>query len=237
MAAARARADGGGSGRQLALDPSAGAALAAELTDRDEDDPAQRAGGARQPGPDRGARRGRARACCARERVSGIVLARSSERLPAACTTVIELADEAGRGRCCTGRPAGERIDPLLVAGMSRRTARECALGAGPLRGRRPPADRRLAARLRQPVRLARPGRAALDDELRDAWRASAGKSPSWRPTFALSEDGPAVDRPRRRRSARPHRRHHRRGQERAAAQPRRRAGGRALAHRGSTSS
>ncbi len=61
------------------------------------------------------------------EKVSGIVIARSSERLPAACTTVVELADEAGEARLL--RPqTGQRIDPLLVAGMSPETARECAI-------------------------------------------------------------------------------------------------------------
>ena len=90
------------------------------------------------------------------ERVSGIVLARSSERLPAACTTVIELADEAGEARLWRPQP-GDRVDPLLVAGVSARTARECALALA----RFEDADLQLAAARCPSRRAARAARRA----------------------------------------------------------------------------
>ena len=122
-----ARDAGGAAGRQLAVGTSAGASLAAELADRDEDDPRQVLAVLDSPALIEG--RGAAGRALLRagEKVSGIVIARTSERLPAACTTVVELADEAGEVRLL--RPqSGQRIDPLLVAGMSPETARECAL-------------------------------------------------------------------------------------------------------------
>ena len=122
-----ARDAGGAAGRQLAVGTTAGASLAAELADRDEDDPRQVLAVLDSPALIEG--RGAAGRALLRagEKVSGIVIARTSERLPAACTTVVELADEAGEARLL--RPqSGQRIDPLLVAGMSSETARECAL-------------------------------------------------------------------------------------------------------------
>ncbi|HWF73831.1 MAG TPA: FtsK/SpoIIIE domain-containing protein [Solirubrobacteraceae bacterium] len=122
------------------------------------------------------------------EKVSGIVIARSNERLPAICTTVLEL--EQGTAEAVMRRPqAGESIDPLLIAGVSSATARECALGlarfedadlqiAGgslpsevsllPLLGIGEPTPQGLAAR----------------------WRAAASHT-SLEATFALAEDGP----------------------------------------------
>jgi S-DNA-T family DNA segregation ATPase FtsK/SpoIIIE len=119
-----ARELGGGSRRQLAVGAQAGTALAANLAERDEhrtilavlDSPALIEG--------RGAA---GRALLRGDNVSGIVLARSAERLPAACTVVIELADEAGEARL-SRPPLGELVDPLLAAGVSADTARECAL-------------------------------------------------------------------------------------------------------------
>ena len=61
------------------------------------------------------------------ERVSGIVIASASERLPAGCTSVIELVE--GTAEATLRRPQrGELVDPLLVVGVSVRTARDCAL-------------------------------------------------------------------------------------------------------------
>ena len=123
-----ARDVAGGSDRQVAVGVSEGAALAAELTEHDpDDDPRRILVVLDSPTLIEGrgaAGRGLLRAG---EHVSGIVIARSSERLPAACTTVIELADEAGEARAF--RPQlGERIDPVLVTGVSPATARATAL-------------------------------------------------------------------------------------------------------------
>ncbi len=115
------------SSRQLAIGPEEGAALAAELTERDPDDQRRILAVLDSPALIEG--RGAAGRALLRagDHVSGIVLARASERLPAACSTVVELADEAGEARLM--RPQlGERVDPLLVAGISSATARACAL-------------------------------------------------------------------------------------------------------------
>ncbi|MGH3697656.1 MAG: FtsK/SpoIIIE domain-containing protein, partial [Pseudonocardiaceae bacterium] len=59
--------------------------------------------------------------------VAGIVLASTADRLPAVCTTVIELVDEFGTANlACPQR--GEAINGLLIAGVSVATARSCAL-------------------------------------------------------------------------------------------------------------
>jgi len=130
-----ARDGGDASGRRVAIGPSAGAALAAELAERDEDD--QRSVLAVLDSPALIEGRGAAGRALLRsaQKVSGIVLARSTERLPAACTTVIELAEPAGEA--VLSRPqTGERIDPLLVAGLAAETARL----RGPRRSAPPPA-------------------------------------------------------------------------------------------------
>jgi S-DNA-T family DNA segregation ATPase FtsK/SpoIIIE len=122
-----ARRTGGRSGSGLAVGAAAATALAAELTDGDPDDPRTTLAVLDIPALIEG--RGAAGRALLRagERVSGIVLARTTERLPAACTTVIELDEEAGEA--VLSRPQlGQRIDPLLVAGLSERTARACAL-------------------------------------------------------------------------------------------------------------
>jgi DNA segregation ATPase FtsK/SpoIIIE, S-DNA-T family len=182
-----ARDPAGGSKRQLAIGAAAGAALAAELAERDEDDPRTVLALLDSPALIEG--RGAAgRALLRGERVSGIVLARSSERLPAACTTVVELADEAGEARLL--RPqAGERVDPLLVAGVSAGTARDCALALA----RFEDADLQLlGGALPEQVGLfSLLGLVDPDDaELRERWRASVAGS-GLVATFALSEDGP----------------------------------------------
>ena len=183
-----ARDAGGAAGRQLAVGTSAGASLAAELADRDEDDPRQVLAVLDSPALIEG--RGAAGRALLRagEKVSGIVIARTSERLPAACTTVVELADEAGEVRLL--RPqSGQRIDPLLVAGMSPETARECALALA----RFEDADLQLAGGalpdhvgLLSLLGIGEPDGA----ELRRRWAASTGEV-GLVARFALSEDGP----------------------------------------------
>jgi S-DNA-T family DNA segregation ATPase FtsK/SpoIIIE len=59
--------------------------------------------------------------------VAGIVLARTVDRLPAVCTTVIELRDAFGTANL-TSPQRGEVIEGLLIAGVSVGTARSCAL-------------------------------------------------------------------------------------------------------------
>jgi S-DNA-T family DNA segregation ATPase FtsK/SpoIIIE len=181
-----ARELGGGSRRQLAVGVQAGTALAASLAERDDDrtvlavldSPALIEG--------RGAAgRGLLRA---RANVAGIVLARSAERLPAACTVVIELADEAGEARL-SRPPLGELVDPLLAAGVSAGTARQCALALA----RFEDADLQLLGGalpdyigLCSLVGLVPPD----PDELRRRWRRTSADT-RLVATFALSEDGP----------------------------------------------
>ncbi|MBO0877116.1 MAG: hypothetical protein J2P19_27380, partial [Pseudonocardia sp.] len=59
--------------------------------------------------------------------VAGIVLAPSPERLPAMCTTVIEMLDAQGMANLTEPR-LGQRVEELLVGGISVETARSCAL-------------------------------------------------------------------------------------------------------------
>jgi S-DNA-T family DNA segregation ATPase FtsK/SpoIIIE len=183
-----ARDAGGAAGRQLAVGTTAGATLAAELADRDADDPRQVLAVLDSPAliEGRGAP-GRA-LLRAGEKVSGIVIARSSERLPAACTTVVELADEAGETRLL--RPqTGQRIDPLLVAGMAPETARECAIALA----RFEDADLQLAggALPAYIALLSLLGMGEPDaDDLRARWAATTGEI-GLQARFALSEDGP----------------------------------------------
>jgi S-DNA-T family DNA segregation ATPase FtsK/SpoIIIE len=181
-------ASSGGSRRLLGAGPAGAGALAGELTDPDAgdarrtlvvlDDPALIEG--------RGAP---GRALLRRpERISGIVLASSVERLPASCTTVIELSAEGAEGTL--RRPqAGELIDPLLVAGVSTTTARDCALALA----RFEDADLELSSgALPNYVELI--GLLGLRDldarALRERWARSSAET-GLRATFALSQDGP----------------------------------------------
>jgi S-DNA-T family DNA segregation ATPase FtsK/SpoIIIE len=182
-----ARDSSGASGRQVAVGLSAGAALVGDLGERDEDDP--RTVLAVLDSPDLIEGRGApGRNLLRAGKTCGIVLARSRERLPAACTSVVELADEGGEARLL--RPqTGQRIDPLLVAGVSAETARECALSLA----RFEDADLQLAGgslpdfvSLLALMGIITPSA----EELRERWFASAGQT-SLTTTFALSEDGP----------------------------------------------
>ncbi|MGH2915264.1 MAG: FtsK/SpoIIIE domain-containing protein [Solirubrobacteraceae bacterium] len=183
-----ARDAGGAAGRLLAIGDGAGATLAAELSELDSEDPRELLVVLDNPAliEGRGAV-GRA-LLRAGTGVSGIVLARSSERLPAACTAVVELADEAGETRLL--RPqTGERIDPLLVAGVSEQTARECALALA----RFEDADLQLLGGA-LPDYVGLLGLAGLlepdADGLRRRW-ASTESAGNLIARFALSEDGP----------------------------------------------
>jgi len=122
------------------------------------------------------------------ETVSGIVIARSSERLPAICTSVLQL--EQDTAEAILRRPqAGESVDPLLVSGLSIETARDCALGLA----RFEDADLQLAGgslpsavSLLPLLGIGEPKPAGLTQR----WGAAAQRS-SLEATFALSEDGP----------------------------------------------
>ncbi|HEX4109421.1 MAG TPA: FtsK/SpoIIIE domain-containing protein, partial [Solirubrobacteraceae bacterium] len=122
------------------------------------------------------------------ERVSGIVIARQAERLPAVCTSVLELSE--GTAEALLTRPqAGERVDPVLVAGASPQTARECALGLA----RFDDADLRVPGgslpgeiALLPLLGLKNPDAAALSARWARSERHSGLEA-----TFALAEDGP----------------------------------------------
>ncbi len=59
--------------------------------------------------------------------VAGIVLAPTTDRLPAVCSTVVELLDPDGTARLSRPR-LGEVVEGLLVGGLGTGTARDCAL-------------------------------------------------------------------------------------------------------------
>ena len=173
---------------RLAVGTTAATALATELTDGDPDDPRTTLAVLDIPALIEG--RGAAGRALLRagERVSGIVLARTTERLPAACTTVIELDEEAGEA--VLSRPQlGQKVDPLLVAGASEATARTCAVALA----RFEDADLQIpGGSLPGFVALAGLiGLAAPDaEQLRARWAASQ-HSPELIARFAVAEDGP----------------------------------------------
>jgi DNA segregation ATPase FtsK/SpoIIIE, S-DNA-T family len=178
----------GGSRRLLAAEGTASGSLAAELGDPDSGDDRRSLVVLDSPALIEG--RGAAgRALLRRaEMISGIVLASSVERLPASCTTVIELSAEGAEATL--RRPqAGEVTDPLLVSGVSAATARECALALA----RFEDADLELSSgALPEYVELlGLLGLRDLDgDALRSRWRRSSADA-GLRATFALSQDGP----------------------------------------------
>ena len=117
----------GGSKRLLAADADAAEALVTSLRERGESDTRTLLAVLDSPAVVEG--RGAVGRALLRsgERVSGIVVASAGERLPANCTTVIELTE--GTAEATLRRPQrGELVDPLLAAGVSVRTARDCAL-------------------------------------------------------------------------------------------------------------
>jgi DNA segregation ATPase FtsK/SpoIIIE, S-DNA-T family len=180
-------ASSGGSRRLLAADAAAAGALAAELADP-EGDSRRALVVLDSPGLIEG--RGAAGRSLLRrpELVSGIVLASSAERLPASCTTVVELSAEGAEATL--RRPqAGELTDPLLVAGVSPATARECAVALA----RFEDADLELTSGA-LPDRVELLGLLGLRDldgaTLRQRWSRSALER-DLGATFALSQDGP----------------------------------------------
>jgi S-DNA-T family DNA segregation ATPase FtsK/SpoIIIE len=177
----------GGSRRLLAAGPGPSGTLAAELVDGagEErralvvlDSPALIEG--------RGAA-GRALLRRA-ELVSGVVVASTPERLPASCTTVIELAPEGAESTL--RRPqAGETAEAVLAAGIGLERARECALALA----RFEDADLELGSGA-LPDRVALLGLLGLRDagpeELLARWQRSAGQT-GLDATFALAQNGP----------------------------------------------
>ena len=179
----------GGDARLLAADPASVAELAGELMERAESDDSRFLLAVLDSDALIEGRGAVGRALLRTgETVSGIVIARSGERLPAICTTVLEL--EQGTAEAVMRRPqAGESIDPLLVAGVSTVTARQCALGLA----RFEDADLQIAGgslpsavSLLPLLGMGEPSPAALTER----WRAAAPKT-SLEATFALAEDGP----------------------------------------------
>ena len=171
-------------------------------------------------------RRAPARSLLRRAAVAGIVVAATEDRLPALCSTVIELRDGDGTARVHrVGR--GEVVDDVLAAGVTDATARRAA---------------RALARFDDPelevagAGLPRPSACSrcsgLDPPTADGLRRAVGgggrRSRPARPARRRRGRG-AGGRPRPRRSARAGRGHHRRRQERAAAHARRRARRRVL--------
>ena len=178
----------GGSKRLLAADPEAAEALVASLRDRDQSDRRTLLTVLDSPAVVEG--RGAVGRALLRsgERVSGIVIASASERLPASCTTVIELAEGTAEGTL--RRPQrGELVDPLLAAGVSVRTARDCALALS----RFEDADLEieggtLPSRVELLELLGMPDPSA--SELSRRWRQARGDD-QLRARFALDQDGP----------------------------------------------
>ena len=180
-------ASSGGSRRLLAADAAAAGALAAELADPGSD---PRRALVVLDSPELIEGRGAAGRSLLRrpELISGIVLASSVERLPASCTTVVELSPEGAEATL--RRPqAGELTDPLLVAGVSPATARECAVALA----RFEDADLELTSGA-LPDRVELLGLLGLSDldaaTLRERWQSST-LEPGLGATFALSQDGP----------------------------------------------
>jgi len=178
----------GGDARLLACDPETVSELAGELMDRDAADSRRLLAVLDSDALIEG--RGAVGRALLRsgEMVRGVVIARSSERLPAICTSVLEL--EQGTAEAVLRRPqAGESVDPLLVAGLSITTARECALGLA----RFEDADLQLSGgslpsevSLLPLLGLGEPEPAALVRR----WGEAAPR-PTLEATFALAEDGP----------------------------------------------
>lgn len=140
-------ADPGGSGRRLVTtDPDAAEQRCRTLLEAAEGQRSARGPGADQgPGYDRPGpatlvvvddealtegRRAPARSLLrgAAGRVAGIVVAATEDRLPALCTTVIEVADDDGRARVHHVRD-GILLDDVLACGISDATARRAARG------------------------------------------------------------------------------------------------------------
>jgi S-DNA-T family DNA segregation ATPase FtsK/SpoIIIE len=120
--------------------------------------------------------------------VSGIILASTPERLPANCTTVIELNPDTAEARVI--RPQrGEIVDPVLVSGFSAATATACARSLARfddadlnLEGGTLPTDVELLPLLG----LGEVSAAALSDRWSESFLQSGLSA-----TFAVDRDGP----------------------------------------------
>ena len=156
--------------------------------------------------------------------VAGIVVSSSRDRLPAACTTVIEIVspdgdaiayrtDDRRQRSGAAGRRPGSRARPPAAARATWRASRtpSCSLVGAGLPDSVAPAAAARARRRSTPTRSAVAGSAPA--------RRRRPSGP-----VGVTEHGVFSARPRARRPARARRRHHRLGQERAAAQPDRRA-------------
>jgi DNA segregation ATPase FtsK/SpoIIIE, S-DNA-T family len=182
----------GGSKRLLAFDPAGAETLVASLRDRSESDPRTVLAVLDSPGLIEG--RGAVGRALLRggEQVSGIVIASSAERLPASCTTVIQMFD--GTAEVTLRRPQqGELIDPLLATGVSITTARSCALALA----RFEDADLELEGGT-LPIQVALLDLINMSDPnpvtIGERWRAAAAVG-DFTATFALDQDGPfAID-------------------------------------------
>ncbi len=178
----------GDSKRLLAAAPEAAEALVASIRERDESDHRTVLAVLDSPAliEGRGAV-GRA-LLRAGEWISGIVVSGSAERLPASCTTVIELVEATAEATL--RRPQrGELVDPVLACGISARTARSCALALArfddadlELAGGTLPAHVDLLELLGLPEPSA--------GELAERWRAAA-RDDHLQARFALDQDGP----------------------------------------------
>ncbi len=116
----------GGSRRLIAADRSGVESLISTLRERREADPRTLLAVLDSPELIEG--RGALGRTLLREgpQVSGIILAATTERLPANCTTVIEV--RAGTAEAKLLRPQrGEVVDPVLLSGLSADTAAACA--------------------------------------------------------------------------------------------------------------
>ncbi len=119
--------------------------------------------------------------------VAGIVVARSEDRLPALCSTVIEVAGE--EGQAVVHRPeTGGRVDDVLLCGMTDQTARMIARALA--RSEDPELD---VAGLALPREVALLPLLALDpptpEAILDRWQAG-GADPDLVAPIGVAEDG-----------------------------------------------
>ncbi len=147
--------------------------------------------------------------------VAGIVVASTADRLPAVCTTVVEMTDPDG-GADLTLPQRGERIAGFLPAGMADDVARDCARSLArfedpelDLVGAGLPATIRLLPLLEMEE--------CTPEAVLSRWKAGG---PDPRPAAPVGRDGGrrVLGRLRGRRPPRPGGRHHGRRQVRAAA-------------------
>ncbi len=119
--------------------------------------------------------------------VAGIVLALSPDRLPAMCTTVVEVRDQQGMADVSQPR-IGRRVEAMLVGGVSVEAARSCALALARFED---PETATAGSALPSRVDLA----ALFTEDVFDAaaiaglWR-SGGQDPGLAAPIGMTEDG-----------------------------------------------